>query len=269
MTAMTNDPDFARLYGPWAVIIGGSYGVGASFARQLAERGLNLILSARSPDTLESFAAELRHDHPGRTIETVAADMTLPDGIGAVIAAAEGREVGLFIHNAGAGSRLRGFVGGDLAYDQGLVALNVMSKMALVHHFGAAMRDRGRGGILLCESTSGLAGNPGLASYSGVKAFGRVFAEALWHELKGDGVHVLSLVLGLTATPSNARNFPESAGQGMSPDDVAIEGLARLADGPVRFPGPYAEKARLIRAMDYAEAVQAAFDRSGMFREGE
>lgn len=266
---MTNDLDFARRYGSWAVIIGGSYGVGASFARQLAERGLNLILSARSLDTLEAFAADLRRDHPGRTIETVAADMTLPDGIGAVIAAAEGREVGLFIHNAGAGSRLRGFVGGDLAYDQGLVALNVTSKMALVHHFGAAMRDRGRGGILLCESTSGLAGNPGLASYSGVKAFGRVFAEALWHELKGDGVHVLSLVLGLTATPSNARNFPESAGQGMSPDDVASEGLARLADGPVHFPGPYAEKARLIRAMDYGEAVQAAFDRSGMFREGD
>lgn len=264
---MIAEPEFVRRYGPWALVVGGSYGVGASFARQLAGRGFDLVLSARGGEALEGFADELRREAPGRRIETVAADMTSADGVDAVRVATRSHEIGLLVYNVGAGSKLRDFVTGDLAYDDGLVALNVTSKMALVHHFGAEMRDRGRGGILLCESTAGLAGNPGLASYSAVKAFGRVFAEALWHELKADDVHVLALVLGLTDTPSNARNFPASAGQGMAADDVVREGLARLADGPVHFPGPYAEKARLMRAMDHGEAVRAAFDRSGMFRE--
>ena len=46
-----------KTYGPWAVIAGGSEGVGASFARQLAESGLNLVLLARKPGPLEETAA--------------------------------------------------------------------------------------------------------------------------------------------------------------------------------------------------------------------
>lgn len=264
--ASDSGDDFGARYGPWALIVGGSYGVGASFAQQLAERGLNLVLVARTPDTLEEFAADLRARFPALAIRTVAADMTSADDVQGVITAVAGLEVNLLIYNAGAGSQFRPFVTGDIGYDRGQVALNILSKMALVHHFGAAMRQRGHGGVLLCESIAGLAGNPGLASYSGVKAFGRVFGEALWHELKQDGVHALALVLGLTDTPTNARNFPESAGKGMRAEDAAAEGLAHLADGPLHFPGPYAEKAREIQAMSPAEAVQAAFDRSTMFR---
>ena len=54
---------FAAKYGPWALIAGASEGTGASFARQLAEKGLNLILVARREGPLEQLALELRSAH--------------------------------------------------------------------------------------------------------------------------------------------------------------------------------------------------------------
>lgn len=258
--------NFKTLYGPWALIVGGSEGLGQAFAEELAASGLNLILVARKAQPLEEVAAQMRARCVGIQVRTVAADMSGDMGVRAVIDAAKDATIGLLVHNAGAGSELRPFIGGDLDYDRRLVGLNVLTKMALVHHFGAGVQARGRGGIVLIESVSGLAGNPGLASYSGAKAFGRVFAEALWHELKTHGVHVLSFPIGLTSTPANARNFPLSAQLGMDPAVVAKEALANISNGPVRYPSDYETKARTIRSMDHAAAVQAAFDRSTVFR---
>jgi short-subunit dehydrogenase len=54
---------FAEQYGPWALIAGGSEGVGASFARKLAAQGLNLVLLARKPQPLEEVARQVRADY--------------------------------------------------------------------------------------------------------------------------------------------------------------------------------------------------------------
>lgn len=72
--------------------------------------------------------------------------------------------------------------------------------------------------------------------YGGVKAFGRVFAESLWLELRDHGVDVLELVLGVTRTPAMERVGLDFDVPGMhvsEPDDVAREGLAALGNGPV------------------------------------
>ena len=117
-----------------------------------------------------------------------------------------------------------------------MLDLNLGTMLALVQHFGRPMRDRRRGGILLVGSMAGYLGSVRHTVYGGVKAFGRIFAESLWLELREYEVHVLELVLGVTRTPAMERvglNFDVPGMRVAEPDDVAREGLEQLANGPV------------------------------------
>ena len=72
-------------YGPWAVIAGGSEGVGAEFARLLAQAQVNLVLIARKPEPLEATAAACRD--LGVEVRTVAVDLTDSAAVPSVLAA--------------------------------------------------------------------------------------------------------------------------------------------------------------------------------------
>ncbi|MFW0787265.1 SDR family NAD(P)-dependent oxidoreductase [Gordonia sp. CPCC 206044] len=225
-------------YGPWAVIAGGSEGVGAAFADQLSSAGINLVLIARSPGPLEDTAAKARGN--GVEVRTLSLDLRAPDALERIREITDDLVVGLLIYNAGANSYGHEFVTGDLAGFQGVIDLNITSQLKLCHHFGAAMKDRGRGGIMLLGSLAGYMGAENQSIYSAVKAFGRVFAEGLWVELEPHGVHVVELVLGVTRTPAMQRaglNFDAPGMKVAEPEDVAREGLQHLADGPVWVAG--------------------------------
>lgn len=221
-------------YGPWAVIAGGSEGVGAEFARQLAADGFSLVLIARKPGPLEEMAEELRA--LGTEVRTLSVDLTASDAVATIAAQTEDLPVGLLIYNAGANSYGAEFLDGDLAGFQGVIDLNITAMLGLVQHFGRPMRERGRGGILLVGSLAGYAGGAQLSVYGGVKSFARVFTEGLWLELRDHGVDVLELVLGVTRTPAMERaglSFDIPGMHVSEPADVAREGLAHLTDGPV------------------------------------
>lgn len=225
--------DLAK-YGPWALIAGGSEGVGAEFARQLAEDGFNLVLVARRPEPLEATAASVRE--LGVEVRTVAADLTQPASIDAIIAAIADVEVGLFIYNAGANSYGRTFTDGELPGFMGVIDLNITAMLALTHHCARPMKARRRGAIVLVGSLAGYVGTSTEGIYGGVKAFGRIFAEGLWAELRDHDVDVLELVLGVTRTPAMERaglNFDVPGMHVSEPADVAREGLAAIAAGPV------------------------------------
>jgi NAD(P)-dependent dehydrogenase (short-subunit alcohol dehydrogenase family) len=81
---------FTSAYGPWALVAGGSDGLGAAFADELARRGLNLVLAARRAGKLGETAAALRGAH-GVEVETVAADLASADAIEVIAAATAGR----------------------------------------------------------------------------------------------------------------------------------------------------------------------------------
>lgn len=203
-------------YGPWAVIAGGSEGVGAEFARLLAAAGLNLVLLARKPEPLRATAEDCRRH--GVEVRTVPVDLVDSAGVDGLFEATAALEVGLLIYNAGANTCSEQFLDGDLADFQKVVDLNVGAAMRLVQHYGRPMRDRRRGGILLVGSMAGYLGSVRHTVYGGVKAFGRIFAEGLWLELRDYNVHVLELVLGVTRTPAMERvglNFdvPGDAGR--------------------------------------------------------
>jgi len=244
-------------YGPWCLIAGGSEGVGAAFARKLAASGINLVLVARKPEPLAAVADEIRRTS-GVAVRALPLDLTAGDAADKVKAATADIEVGLLIYNAGAESRLAYFVERDVADATDMIARNITVPTILAHHFGSAMKARGRGGIILLGSVGGYAGGPGMAMYSASKAFDYILAEGLWYELKPHGVDVLGLVLGTTDTPALARIGMRTDAPGFiaaDPADVAQEGLDYLGQGPILHASGTEASAQYMRALPRAEAV--------------
>lgn len=246
-------------YGPWAVIAGGSEGVGAAFADELSRAGFDLVLIARKPGPLEETADKARAN--GVQVRTLALDLLAENAVDEIRSATADLEVGLFIFNAGANSYGHEFVTGDLDGFRGVLELNVHRQVELTQLFGAPMKERGRGGIMLLGSLSGYMGSAHQGIYSASKAFSRVFAESLWVELEPFGVHVLELVLGVTRTPAMVRaglNFDIPGMRVAEPEDVAREGLEHLRDGPVWVAGGNYDTAITRSGFPRRELVEGA-----------
>ena len=264
--------DFAERYGPWAIIAGASEGTGASYARKLAARGLNCLLIARRQGPLDAVANEIRAKTKVECI-TASIDLSKPDAADRIIAAVGGREVGLYISNAGADPNGSFFLKKPVDAWIELIQRNIVTAVRCSHHFGGLMSKRGRGGILLVGSGACYGGGPNLATYSGAKAFDLCFAEGLWAELQPRGVHVLFLSMSTTDTPAlrellAEKKVPMPPGVA-SADDVAEMGLSRLPFGPVHNwgladddPG-YAQQGsaaqRRARVLMIAEASKSVF----------
>ena len=238
-----------KKYGPWALVIGGSEGVGAAFARKLAAAGFKLVLVARKPGPLEDVAAELRAG--GAEVRVLAADLSQPDVLERVRSVTDDIEVGLLIYNAGANNTRGKFVELPKEVTQSVITINVLGQADFSRHYGALMCKRARGGIILAGSLSGYMGSPTLAAYTASKAFSRIFTEALWAECKPFGVDVLHLNIGFTATPAMARlGIDISVAE--APEKVAQEGLDNIANGPLWIVSTKGniERARQISGVD-------------------
>lgn len=221
-------------YGPWALIVGGSEGIGVSFARELAARKLNLVLVARKPAPLAEVASEIRA--MGVEVRTVSADLSRPDVLQTVRAATDDIEVGFLIYNAGANKVRGNFIELDPEVYRSVIAITVTGQAEFVRHYGALMQARGHGGIILAGSSSNFLGSATLATYTGAKAFSRIFSEALWAECKPMGIDVLHIVINFTDTPAMHRaGVDTSAAQ--APDDVAREALDNMRNGPLLILG--------------------------------
>jgi short-subunit dehydrogenase len=229
--------DFVDKYGQWAVIAGASEGIGASLADQLASRGLDLVLIARNGALLDEVATRAREEHGVQT-RAVVLDLTDPDVGDRVAEATDGLEVGLVIYNAGASDRTTTFLDNEFEYSLKQIKLDCIGPTALARHFGPAMCERGRGGIVLVASLACVAGSATLAVYSAVKAFQHNFAEGLWAELRPHGVDVCCTPLGMTYTPAFQRmGFDYDPQMHMLSEDVAREIIENIGNGPVHVVG--------------------------------
>ena len=221
---------FRERYGPWALVAGASAGLGEAFARELAARGLGLLLLARRAETLERLAGDLRAAH-GVEVRTAALDLGRADLLEAVRAASAGLEIGLLVYNA-AHSVIGPFLDRPLEEQLRVVDVNCRGPLLLAHVLGGPMAGRGRGGIVLMSSLSGSQGNPWLASYAASKAFDLVLAEGLWAELRARGVDVVACRAGATRTPGFAASRPKRSVPLQPAGEVAARALAALGRGP-------------------------------------
>ena len=226
--------DLTTRYGSWGVVAGGSDGVGAAFAHELAARGANVVLVARRQAVLEETAAEIRAKH-GVEVRTVSADLSSTTAVADLAAATADLEVGVLVYNVGGDDYSRLFLQKDLETHLELVRRNCVGALEAAYRFGGPMVQRGRGAVVLVTSGAAWAGGATLATYGATKAFDLVLGEALWAEWRSKGVDVLSLVLAATDTPSLHRVLNDrggSYGDLADPAEVARLAVDHLGDGP-------------------------------------
>ncbi|MDO7882251.1 SDR family NAD(P)-dependent oxidoreductase [Salinibacterium soli] len=185
-----------------ALVTGGTSGIGAQFARQLAARGFDLVLVARDEERLDAVAAEL-HAASGIHVETLRADLGDRSDVDRVARRIEDpdRPIDVVINNAGFGVH-QGFTEGDPAVHDH--AFEVMCRAVLVLSSAAAraMVPRGSGTIL---NVSSLQTYLATGSYAAIKAWVTAFTQGLAVELHGTGVTVTALLPGWVSTEWHAR----------------------------------------------------------------
>jgi short-subunit dehydrogenase len=164
-------------FGRWALVAGGSEGIGAAFARALAADGLSLLLVAEKAEPLESVARELARE--GVEVRALVADLGTHEGLVAVEAAARSIELGVLVCNA-AVVPTGPFLERPLEEHLRALEVNCRAPMWLVHRLAPAMVARGRGAIVLMSSMAGRQGSALFSSYAASKAFDLVLAESLW-----------------------------------------------------------------------------------------
>ena len=189
--------DFTK-YGPWALVTGASAGLGAEYSRQLAAKGLNIVLVARRKDRLETLASEIESAH-GVETRIVIADLTEDGQCRQVIEGTADLEVGLLVNNAGYG--MSGYYHQlDPEGQVKMTVLNCVVPVLLTNHYLPKMIERSRGGLIFLASTAGYQACASFGTYGATKAFNLMLGESLWKECKGTGVDSLAVSPGFTKT---------------------------------------------------------------------
>lgn len=216
--------------GHTALITGASTGIGAEFARELAARGMTLILVARNEPAMTTLAADLKTKH-GVAVHVIAADLSREAAVSEVSTAvsALGLTVDLLVNNAGF-MTYGPFETIDPAKDHAEVMVNIAALVGLSHAFLPGMLERRSGGVINIASIAGFQPIPYLAVYAATKAFVISFSVALWEECRDRNVCVLGLCPGTTTTELFERAAAKAAavGQPRTVKQVVATGLRAL-----------------------------------------
>ena len=220
-----------------ALITGASRGIGRAFAAELARRGYDLLLVARSGAQLAQVAAEL-HAQYGVQARFLAHDLALPGAAERVAdwASEQAPELTILVNNAGYGLWGR-FEELSLADQQNMLQLNMHLPVALTHRLLPVLHRQPSAYILNVASTAAYQAVPTLTLYAASKAFLLSFSRGLRYELRASGVSVTCLSPGATTT-----DFADRAGMSaglqatankvaMTPAQVAQAGIAALLAG--------------------------------------
>ena len=235
---------FAQRYGPYALVAGGSDGLGAAFAEAIARRGMNVVIMARQQDRLDATAARLR-DAFGVDVVAIAVDVADDEKVKERLDQLD-LSIGLLVHNA-AYAPIGPFA--QMSADQLARAtnVNVRAPLLLAKLLSGPMIERGRGGIVLMSSLAGSQGSPNIATYAATKSFNAILAEGLWSELKPHGVDVLACLAGAVLTPGyrQAESGKPAPGS-LDAEKVAEQTLRALGRGPIVIPGAVNKIARFV-----------------------
>jgi len=220
----------------YALITGGTSGIGYELAKCFTQDGYNLVIVARTEEGLQNVSSELQQAYNIK-VQTISKDLMVPGAAKEVYQQVQsmGVTVNVLVNDAGQGYWGK-FAETDLDREIDLVHLNIIALMSLTKFYVKDMIARGSGKILQLASSLSKAPSPYMSVYAASKAFVLSFNEALTQELKDTGVTVTALQPGATDTDF----FHKSEGEGSSeyrdtdlydPAEVAKAGYEGLMAG--------------------------------------
>lgn len=193
-----------NLKGKRVLVTGGSSGIGYAIAEPMLKRGARVVITGRRLDVLREASQQLAdHGHVGH----IAADVSTEEGRKATLAAALTSLGGLdvLVNNAGGvrAGRLEDITEAEI---RTMIEVDLVAPILLTRAALPALRASGEGVVVNVTSGIALVAAPFYATYAGVKAGLAKFGEALRRELKGEGVHVMTVYPGATETPMMSSN---------------------------------------------------------------
>lgn len=240
-----------------AIVTGASTGIGRALADCAAKAGYDLILVA-DESLIHAAATELG-------AVAVEADLSTPEGVERLLAAADDRAIDVLCANAGTGMG-GAFMDQDFATWRHIVDTNITGTFLLVQRVLAGMIARGSGRVLVTGSIAGYVPGPFNAVYNATKAFTDNFTEALRNELKDvEGVTLTTLMPGATDTEFFARAdmLDTKIGQApkADPAKVAQDGWEAMLAGKGHIVSGLANKVQVLGSGLMPEAIKAQMHR--------
>ena len=254
-TSGIKEREMFQYRGNTALITGASTGIGAAFARELAARGMSVVLVARSEDKLRTLADEIVRN-TGVRAEVITADVSEAGAAREILRETEARgvRVHLLVNNAGFATH-GAFETLDPERERAEVLTNVAGVVDMAHAFLPQMVGRGAGGVINVASTAAFQPLPYMAVYAASKAFVLSFSEALYEEYRTRGIRILALCPGATETPFFEVVGAEGSQFGTmdTPEHVVATGLQALERGKnYTIAGPNASNYLLAQTARFA-----------------
>lgn len=228
----------------WALVTGGTSGIGKELAKLLANDQYNLVIVARDQSELDQTAQEFRD--MGVEVTTIAKDLSSMDEAKALCQEVS-VPIEILVNDAGQG--VYGlFKDNDLERELDIIHLNICATVILTKHFINQMAERGSGRILNLGSIAGKVPGPWQAVYHATKAFVLSFTTAVREEMKDSGITFTALLPGPTDTDFfNKADMQDSKivqdKSSMSdPADVAKDGYEALMAGEDRIVSGFKNK---------------------------
>ena len=228
--------NFREKYGQWAFVAGGSVGMGGAYCDYLARQGMDIIVTGRHLNAIETKRRQLEENFGVQT-RGIQLDLGDLDALEQVKKRTEGLEVGFLVYNAGIAS-MELFPDRDIEFEMYRLNVNVRSALALSLWFSKGMMARGRGGIVLMSSSSGVTGTPFVQTYSATKAYNLALGEALWGELSEYGIDVMAVLPGNTIGQSFT-DVPAGTPGFQTGTEVVEEAFARFGTDPCVMTGKF------------------------------
>ena len=185
----------------WALVTGGSSGMGLEYARQLAAKGYDLVLVSNREEELQQASEELTQANDVKVV-TRYQDLALENAADELMAFCQEQsiEVEVLINNAGM-FFLEELTLENEAKAMKMMQLHMYTPTRLCLLFGEAMKQRGHGYLLNMSSMAAKLPCPGITVYSATKAYLKSFGKSLYFEMRPYGVTVTTVCPAAIATP--------------------------------------------------------------------
>ncbi|MEO5892956.1 MAG: SDR family oxidoreductase [Ferruginibacter sp.] len=246
----------------YALVTGGTSGIGYELATLLANDGYNLVIIARGQEALDTTAKEIKSAAAVEVV-TLSKDLFESEAPFEIYddLKAKNIQVDILVNDAGQG-QYGEFVNTDIRKEMDIIQLNITSLVVLTKLFLKDMVDRKSGRILNVASVASKIPGPLQSVYHGTKAFVHSFTEAIRNEVKDSGVVITSLLPGATATDFfNKANMLEAKnikdGKLADPADVAKDGYKALMDDDDMVVSGFANKVQVAMSNLTPDAIVA------------